>query len=237
MSFKEGQTGRTGPTEDALPWPGDFFSSWSGGKDSCLAFFRAVRRGGKPRRLLTMLTGDGKHSRSHGLPPAVIEAQAAALGVGLVTGRAGWDDYQAVFLARLAELHRDGLRHGVFGDIDLEPHRQWVERVCGEEGIAAHLPLWQEARRDLLAEFIGAGFTAIIVAVNDARLPPDFLGRQLDWDCVASLEAAGVDACGEEGEFHTVVTDGPLFSEPLALYHGRVVKHDGYSFLEVGLQA
>jgi uncharacterized protein (TIGR00290 family) len=213
----------------------EFFCSWSGGKDSCLALYRTVQRGGVPRRLLTMLTGDGMHSRSHGLPPEVIAAQAAALNIPLQTGRAGWDDYEAVFLTRLAELRAEGVGDGVFGDIDLEPHRQWVERVCGRHGIAAHLPLWQEARRDLLAEFIGAGFSATIVAVSDARLPTSFLGRQLDWPTVAALEAAGVDACGEEGEFHTVVTGGPLFSAPLDLKHGQVIGHAGYSFLEVAL--
>jgi len=215
----------------------EFFCSWSGGKDSCLALYRAVRRGGAPRRLLTMLTEDGLRSRSHGLPPAVITAQAVALNLPLVTGQAGWDDYEAVFLARLAELRAAGLADGVFGDIDLAPHRQWVERVCGQHAITAHLPLWQEPRRDLLAEFIGAGFSATIVAVSDARLPTSFLGRELDWPTVAALEAAGVDACGEEGEFHTVVTGGPLFSAPLVLRHGQVVGHSGYSFLEVVLAA
>lgn len=213
----------------------EFFCSWSGGKDSCLALYRAVRQGGVARRLLTMLSEDGLRSRSHGLPPQVIAAQAAAMNLPWLTGCAGWDGYEAVFLARLAELRADGLADGVFGDIDLEPHRQWVERVCGAREITAHLPLWQEARRDLLAEFIGAGFSATIVAVSDARLPTSFLGRVLDWQTVAELEAAGVDACGEEGEFHTVVTAGPLFSAPLALKHGAVVGHSGYSFLEVTL--
>lgn len=213
----------------------EFFCSWSGGKDSCLALFRAVRQGGVARRLLTMLTDDGLRSRSHGLPPAVLAAQAAALNLPLLTGCADWDDYEAVFLARLAELRAAGLADGIFGDIDLEPHRQWVERVCGCREIRAHLPLWQEPRRDLLGEFIGAGFTATIVAVSDARLPVSFLGRELDWATVADLEAAGVDACGEEGEFHTVVTNGPLFSAPLSLRHGEVVGHAGYSFLEVAL--
>jgi len=213
----------------------EFFCSWSGGKDSCLALHRAVRRGGVPRRLLTMLSEDGLRSRSHGLTPQVIAAQAAAMNIPWLTGRAGWDGYETVFLARLAELRAEGIADGVFGDIDLEPHRQWVERVCGMHDITAHLPLWQEARRDLVADFIGAGFSATIVAVSDARLPTSFLGRVLDWQTVADLEAAGADACGEEGEFHTLVTDGPLFSEPLNLVHGEVVGHSGYSFLEVSL--
>jgi len=213
----------------------DFFFSWSGGKDSCLALHRARQRGGRPRRLVSMLTGDGLRSRSHGLPPEVLDAQAAALGLPLVTGRAGWDDYEAVFLDRLAGFRAGGLRVGVFGDIDLEPHRQWVERVCGEHGIEAYLPLWREPCRELLAEFIRAGYSATIVAVSDARLPASFLGRQMDWQTVSALEAAGVDACGEEGEFHTVVTDGPLFAAPLRLDHGAVIGHAGYSFLEVSL--
>lgn len=213
----------------------EFFCSWSGGKDSCLALYRAQQRGGVPRRLLTMLTGDGRYSRSHGLVPAVLAAQAAAMELPLTTGQAAWDDYEAVFCARLAGLRAEGLADGVFGDIDLEPHRQWVERVCGQHGIAAQLPLWQEARRDLLADFIGAGFAATIVAVNDSRLPRSFLGRTLDWPTVYALEAAGVDACGEEGEFHTVVTGGPLFRAPLHLIHGEVITHAGYSFLQVSL--
>ena len=210
-----------------------FFCSWSGGKDSCLALYRAHQRGGTPRLLLTMMTGDGSRSRSHGLPPAVLATQAEALDLPLSTGRAGWDDYEAVFLDRLAELRAEGITDGVFGDIDLAPHRQWVEWVCARHGITAHLPLWQETRRDLLAEFIGAGFSATIVAVNDARLPRSFLGRELDWPTVEDLEAAGVDACGEEGEFHTVVTGGPIFAEPLRLAHGEVTSHAGYSFLKV----
>ena len=213
----------------------EFFCSWSGGKDSCLALHRAIRLGGVPKKLLTMLSEDGLRSRSHGLPPQVIAAQAAAMNLPLHTGRAGWDGYEAAFLARLAEFRAAGIADGVFCDIDLEVHRQWVERVCGMRDITAHLPLWQEARRDLVADFIGAGFSATIVAVSDARLPQSFLGRQLDWQTVADLEAAGADACGEEGEFHTLVTDGPLFSSPLILKHGEIVGHSGYSFLEVSL--
>ncbi|MEW6220190.1 MAG: diphthine--ammonia ligase [Thermodesulfobacteriota bacterium] len=213
----------------------EIFCSWSGGKDSCLALYRAVQQGGRPRRLVTMLTGDGSRSRSHGLPPAVLAAQATSLGIPLLTGQASWDDYEEVFLDRLALLRQEGLADGIFGDIDLPPHRQWVERVCSQHGIAAHLPLWQEARRDLLALFIDAGFSATIIVVNNARLPASFLGRRLDWDTVRALEAAGVDACGEEGEYHTVVTDGPLFATPVPLATGTVLSQDGCSFLEVFL--
>ena len=195
-----------------------FVASWSGGKDSYLALDRAVAGGGRPRALLCMLREDGRRTHSHALPVALLERQAECLGLPLVTRAATWDGYEAAFLDALAEL-RDG--HGVavsvFGDIDLEAHREWVQRVSGEAGLQACLPLWLEPRRALLDELFARRVMATIVAVNADRLPARFLGRSLDQGVVAELEAEGVDACGEEGEFHTIVTDGPLFRERLTI--------------------
>lgn len=213
----------------------DFFSSWSGGKDSCLALYKAIQQGGRPRCLLTMFEGDGSRSKSHGLSPAVIKGQAEALAIPSLIGRAAWADYEKTFLGHLGDLKEQGLTDGVFGDIDLLPHRQWVEGVCAKHGIVPHLPLWQRARRDLLADFIEAGFKAVIVVVDDKRLPASFLGRQIDWPTIEELEAAGADACGEEGEYHTVVTGGPIFENDLVVKYGAVVHNQGYSFLEVSL--
>lgn len=214
-----------------------FFSSWSGGKDSCLALFKAIRQGGSPRCLFTMFAENGITSRSHGLSLDIIEAQAGAMAIPSTIACAGWNDYEKVFLAQLAAFREQGMADGVFGDIDLEPHRSWVERVCAEHAITPHLPLWQTERRDLLREFIAAGFRALIVVIDQKRLDEKFLGRQIDWQTVADLEAAGVDACGEEGEFHTVVIDGPLFSSPLQLRPGDIVRQEGYSFLEINLHS
>lgn len=211
------------------------FSSWSGGKDSCLALYRAARQGALPRFLFTMLTEDGSTSRSHGLSPSILKAQAEAMGIPLVTGKASWNDYEKVFLAHLADFKQQGVDDGVFGDIDLEPHRQWVERVCASHNLRAHLPLWQESRRALLGEFFEAGFEAVIVVVDDKRLDRSFLGRKLDPQTIDDLEEAGVDACGEEGEFHTVVTGGPLFKQRLDLRHMEIIGNEGYSFLRVTL--
>jgi len=211
----------------------DFFSSWSGGKDSCLALYKAIRQGGRPRRLLTMFGDDGRRSKSHNLPPEVIAAQAEALAIPSLIGSASWDGYEKIFLGYLGDLKKDGLVDGVFGDIDLVPHREWVERVCGEHDIMAHLPLWQEERRTLLADFIEAGFKAVIVVVDEKRLDKSFLGRTLDWRTIDDLEAAGADACGEEGEYHTVVTGGPIFAHDLEVKYGKISQHEGYGFLDV----
>ncbi len=213
----------------------DFFCSWSGGKDSCLALYKAIQKGGHPRCLLTMFGDDGERSKSHNLPPEVIAAQAGALAIPSSIGSASWGEYEKVFLGYLADLKNDGLVDGVFGDIDLVPHREWVERVCCEHGMMAHLPLWQEARRKLLADFIEAGFKAVIVVVDEKKLDRSFLGRELDWQTIDDLEAAGVDACGEEGEYHTVVAGGPIFGHDLNFKYGKISHNEGYGFLDVSL--
>lgn len=224
------------PHGPGFPPPGTpFFVSWSGGKDSCLALHRAVKSGGEPKTLLTMFTEGAERSHSHGLARIVLEAQAASLGLPLVTRETSWAEYEATFDGALAELKRAGVRGGVFGDIDLDDHRAWVERVCAKAGLAAWEPLWDGVRRDLLREFIEAGFVAQVVSLKDGLLSPDLLGRRLDWDLVAEFEAAGVDASGEKGEYHTVVTGGPLFRAPLALEpRGRVLR-SGYWFLDLAL--
>jgi len=210
-----------------------FFSSWSGGKDSYLALQRVVAAGGRAVALLTMLRDDGRLSHSHGLPLAFVERQAEALGLPLVRRAASWDTYEAAFLDGLAELRELGAEVGVFGDIDLQPHRDWVERVCGAAGLDACLPLWLEPRRALLDELFAAGVEATIVTVNTERLGERFLGRRLEPALIPELEAAGVDACGEEGEFHTVVTAAPLFAAPVAFVRRGTLAVDQYRFVEI----
>jgi len=209
-----------------------FFCSWSGGKDAYLALSRAVAAGGRPAALLCMLHEGGAVSRGHGLPVALVEAQAAELGIPLVTRAATWDDYEATFVSTLLELRAQGVEAGVFGDIDLQGHRDWVEGVCEVAGLTCHLPLWQEPRLALLGELFACAARATIVAVDSSRLGAEYLGRQIDAALVADLEAAGVDACGEEGEYHTMVTDAALFTSPVALAWGGVAERDGHWTLD-----
>jgi len=157
-----------------------FFASWSGGKDSCLALHRAMRAGGRPERLLTMLVEEGNRSHSHGLSLEVLRAQAAALGVPITFRATTWGDYERHFIGALKEFRAAGIEAGVFGDIDIGAHREWVERVCDEAGLAACEPLWRAERRALLEEFMDAGFVARVVMVRGGALGPDFLGRTLD---------------------------------------------------------
>ncbi|WP_373048949.1 diphthine--ammonia ligase [Vulgatibacter sp.] len=210
-----------------------FFTSWSGGKDACLATWRMVRAGGLPRALLTICREDGARSRSHGLSPAVLRAQADALGLPLHLRAASWSDYEEEFVDALRALRASGIEAGVFGDIEGEAHRGWVERVCARADIEAHLPLWGNERRALVGEFIEAGFEARLVVARQGHLEAGHLGRRFDTDLLAELRARGVDVAGEGGEFHTVVTGGPLFRSPISLREGRRELHSGCFFLEL----
>lgn len=212
-----------------------FFCSWSGGKDSCLALYHAIRSGGTPRALLTMLSEDGITSRSHALPKPLIEKQASSLGVPAVFRAATWERYEAEFIAALHEFKRMGIEIGVFGDIDIEGHREWVHRVCGIAGIVPVHPLWKRNRRELLDEFMALGFKAKILVVNEHKLDKDFLGRAIDAQTIAALEQAGIDPSGELGEYHTVVTDGPIFRQKVDIKVAGQERHEGYWFLKVGL--
>ncbi len=205
-----------------------YFCSWSGGKDACLAMYRAWSGGaGKPRYLLTTLEEDGSRSRGHGIPLAVLERQAACLGVPLLAVPTSWDGYEEHFRAALRRMAGEGVAAGVYGDIELEAHREWVERVTSSENMRAFLPLWLDPREALLRELLDAGFTATIVAVKDERLGPSFLGRVLDAAVIAEFKALGIDACGEDGEYHTLVTGGPLFARSFAIKTDGTLAQDG----------
>lgn len=212
------------------------FCSWSGGKDSALALHRARESGVVVETLLTMMTEDGRRSRSHGLRAEVLAAQAAAMAAELVLVPTGWADYEARFAGAVAGLRTQGLVAGVFGDIDVERNRAWVEGVCGPAGITVHEPLWRRPRRELLAELLRLGFRAHVVAARADVADVALLGRVLDADLVAELAAAGADPSGELGEYHTVVVDGPVIAAPLDVEFGAVVERGGYRVIDVILR-
>jgi len=212
-----------------------FFCSWSGGKDSCLALYHAIQNGGRPESLLTILSADGATSRSHALPKVLIEAQARSLGLRPVFRSASWQEYEAEFISALHEFKKSGIEVGVFGDIDVDSHREWVRRVCGIAGIVPVHPLWKRDRRELLEEFIGLGFSAQIIVINEQKLDKNFLGKIILAQTISEMEETGIDPSGELGEYHTVVTDGPIFSSKVEIRSAGQYHHEGYWFLKVDL--
>jgi uncharacterized protein (TIGR00290 family) len=179
-----------------------------------LALWHARAAGLRPTTLLTMFDETGLRSRSHGVPRSLVESQARALRMELVGPSAGWKDYEQVFVQALRGLRSGGIEVAIFGDIDLEPHREWEARVCRQADLEHSLPLWQRNRLELARESIALGFKAIVVCVDSRFLADEFCGRCFDESFIRDLPA-GVDACGENGEFHTFVYDGPLFAQPV----------------------
>ena len=200
------------------------FVSWSGGKDSCLALFRAMSQGYKPKMLFTMFSIENDVSSAHRLNEDIIKAQVNELELESTIGRAKFEDYEAVFVRNLEAFKSQDIQYGIFGDIDLDEHRKWEETVCEKAQMTAVLPLWQEDRKKLVKEFIDLGFKAKIVVVNKTMMSPEFLGRDLSHELLEEIEKTGADVCGENGEYHTVVYDGPLFKTPLNLNFSKEVK-------------
>ncbi|MBI1835842.1 MAG: diphthine--ammonia ligase [Flavobacteriia bacterium] len=209
----------------------NLISSWSGGKDSCYALMCSTLEGHTPVVLLNMMNENGKISRSHGLPLSIIQQQAKAMGTALCGIPATWNDYELNFIETLKNLKQEYQIEGVvFGDIDLEPHREWEEKVCNTANLKTLLPLWKQNRKELVYAMIDSGIRAIIVSCN-TFLGETYLGREITKELVEELENIGVDACGENGEYHTVVIDCPLFSKPLILPEYKTKTYENYCFI------
>jgi diphthine-ammonia ligase len=211
------------------------FVSWSGGKDCCQAAYKAVQQGYTIRYLLNMVTTDARRSCSHGLSSHWIRLQSAALEIPVIQQPTREDNYEAVFIETLRRLKGEGITTGVFGDIDFAPHREWNERVCGSAGITPILPLWQGDQNRIAREFINLGFESVVVATQADLLGREWLGRKFDnrfLQEIASLDK-NISPCGEAGEFHTLVIDGPLFKKRLEIRETERVQRDNHWFLDI----
>jgi uncharacterized protein (TIGR00290 family) len=210
------------------------FASWSGGKDSCLACYLASADGLKIRYLLNMVTEDGRQSWSHGLAAEWLHMQAKAIGIPLMQQRTTQADYEATFKKTLVDLKREGITAGVFGDINFNAHLEWIERVCAAGGIIPHLPLWEMDQNKILKDFVELGFETIVVATNAELMDDKWLGCKIDRDFISDLsKLKNVTPCGEAGEYHTLVIDGPIFKKRLEVIKANKVLRDGHWLLEI----
>lgn len=204
--------------------------SWSGGKDSCFALMKALEEGYQPKVLLNVLNEEGEISRSHGIPKHIIALQARAVGLPTYLISSSWADYEKNFTQALISLKEEHhLSTAIFGDIDLQAHRDWEEMVCTKVALQAVLPIWKQDRKELVIQMLKQGIKTIIVSCNE-QMGSDFLGKQLTTSLIDDLEALGIDVCGENGEFHTLVIDCPLFSFPINVNLVKKKKHNNYWF-------
>lgn len=212
-----------------------FLCSWSGGKDSYLAFYKALRSGALPSALLNVLNERGETSRSHGIPKPVLRAQAECLNLPIEFTSTSWADYEAEFIKKLRQLKSAySSSHIVFGDIDIESHKAWEEKVSEAADLQPFLPLWQQNREALVNEMIEIGIKALIVSCRSS-LASQLLGKVIDKELLDLFSELGIDACGENGEYHTLVIDGPLHQRPLEVKTSNVMEHGQYAFIQTAL--
>jgi uncharacterized protein (TIGR00290 family) len=211
------------------------FISWSGGKDCCLAAYQAKQQGIEISYLLNMVTQDKKRSCSHGIAAQWILRQAEAIGIPLLQFPTTNDNYQSVFIDALHNLFSMGVSKGVFGDIDFEPHREWIDKVCITSGITPVLPLWGRDQNKIMTDFIELGFQARVLATRADLLGKEWLGRVVDKDFLKDIAELKKDItpCGEAGEFHTLVVDGPIFKKRLEILNAAPGKRGEHWFWDI----
>jgi uncharacterized protein (TIGR00290 family) len=211
--------------------------SWSGGKDSCLACWKAMTAGHDVQFLVNFVSSGTGRDSFHGVSGELLEMQSGASGIPMIQRETTWEGYEQTFREVVLELREMGVEGLVVGDMVVDEHRQWVEMMCGEFGFVPILPLWGLDPADVLDNFIAEGFEAVTVCVKGEFLGEEWLGRRIDRGFKADLQDASrspaVDVCGENGEYHTFVVDGPLFGRRIALVEGEKVWKDGYGFLEI----
>jgi uncharacterized protein (TIGR00290 family) len=211
--------------------------SWSGGKDSCLALYE-IQRSGKfaVKALQTTLTRDFDRISMHGVRRALLEDQALSLGIPVqdvtISKNADNAEYEAELGKALDVARCSDLEAVVFGDIFLADIRAYRESLLRRHGLAGLFPLWGCDTEVLIQDFLNLGFKAVAVCVEPAKLDPAFAGRVIDEAFLADLPSA-VDPCGENGEFHTFVFDGPNFSTPVKFTFGEIVCRDAFWFCDL----
>lgn len=202
--------------------------SWSGGKDSALALYHALRDPRyQPTHLLTSINAHYQRVSMHGVRVALLEAQAQRIGLPLVPlalpESPDMQEYERLMHDALTSLYTQGVRQAVFGDIHLEDLRAYREKQLARAGLGGIFPLWQRPTTDILREYLELGFRAVVVCVNEQHLDASFCGRLLDADFLRDLPP-GVDPCGENGEYHSFVFDAPYFSSPIPVERGELVR-------------
>jgi diphthine-ammonia ligase len=205
--------------------------SWTGGKDGCYACYKAMAEGYQVTHLLNFR--NIKKIGSHEINPEIIQAQSEAIGIPLV--QRDFFSYEQEFKRVVLDLRAGGARidGAVFGHI--ETHKMLVDRICHDLNIDLLLPLWKQDSKKILTEIIDSGFEVFVVSIKEGLLGKEWLGRRIDEKFISDLSnlSESIDPCGENGEFHTLVTDGPIFKKKIILSRSERVLREGYWILNI----
>ena len=203
------------------------FFNWSSGKDSALALYKVLQQKEYDvQRLLTNVNKDYSRISMHGLRETLLDKQVAQIGLPLdklyFPADVTMDMYNDKMRTQLTEFKNQGLDYSIFGDIFLEDLKKYRDTKLAEVELTGVYPIWKRDTKEVIAEFLALGFKAITVCVNAKLLGEEFVGRVIDEDFINDLPD-NVDVCGENGEFHTFVFDGPIFKKPVEFEIGEKV--------------
>jgi uncharacterized protein (TIGR00290 family) len=204
--------------------------NWSGGKDSSLSLYYILQaKEYDIRYLLTSVNSKFNRISMHGVRQELLRRQAESLGIPLhmimVPEMPTMAIYDDLMEKTLKGFNQEGIDHSIFGDIFLEDLRKYREERLAQVGMKGIFPIWKIPSQKLVREFIDLGFKAVLVCVDEKVLDRSFAGRSLD-DALLKDLPANVDPCGENGEYHSFVYDGPIFKRPIAFDFGEVVHRD-----------
>ncbi len=208
-------------------------ATWSGGKDSCFATYLAIQQGYTISYLANTISVEYQRVGLHGVQDTLIQEQADAVGIPLLQKAVEGVRYEQEFTTLLAEKKRE-VKGIVFGDIFLDECRTRNEGICKKLRLFALEPLWGKTSLEILRDFIDTGFEAYVVSCQAALLWQEWVGRRIDASFLEDIQKVkGVDPCGENGEFHTFVTNGPIFRKEIVLQKTAKVLRNGYWFLDI----
>jgi diphthine-ammonia ligase len=210
----------------------DYLASWSGGKDGCFAVYRALEKGYNVSRLVNCVAKEYQRVNFHGTEKRLVQLQGQAVGIPVFQPETTFGNYTDDFKNAVRSLLPEGIRGMVFGDIYNDQHLAWVQGVCSDLGIEAVEPLWGMSTDDVINDFLEAGFEAVIVAADARLIDQEWLGRRVDKDFIAYLKSKAIDPCGESGEYHTIVVNGPLLKQRIEITEGRTIRRGDYWFLD-----
>lgn len=209
----------------------NLISSWSGGKDSCLALYKTLQKGHKIKGLLNFISTEYRRCCFHGLASELMNVQAQAIGFPLFQKAVppDMDEYEIQFKSAVNELRTNLQVQGmIFGDVYLAEHKNWVDRVCKDIELIPVQPLWNWPAEKVVAEFIAAGFKAKVISAKADLFSADFLGKEIDQEFIKELQIKGICPCGENGEFHTFVYDGPIFQKKINIEETEKILKEGF---------
>lgn len=210
----------------------DAFCSWSGGKDCCLALHRYRKNNpGKVIVLLTMLKRENNQTYGHFINEQILKRQAESMGLEIHFGYSNTDDYEEKWCTKIEKLKTLGVKTAVFGDIDLDEHYIWINRVMEKMNLKMEMPLWKENRLDLVNEVVDIGYKIKIISVRNEKCPTKYLGNELDKNIIAKLADESIDPSAEGGEFHTLVIDGPIFKRILEVNINGILNNYNHTYL------